>query len=72
MLLLLSRKLKNSQMITIVATVAVLSMVLMGVLAAPDNYTRVYYGTDTHCFGLAMGIIFAFIWNKEKGSLSKE
>lgn len=61
MLLLLSRKLKNSQMITIVATVAVLSMVLMGVLAAPDNYTRVYYGTDTHCFGLAMGIIFAFI-----------
>ena len=47
-------------------------MVLMGVLAAPDNYTRVYYGTDTHCFGLAMGIIFAFIWNKEKGSLSKE
>lgn len=72
MLLLLSRKLKNSQLITIVGTIAVLSMVLMGVLATPDNYTRVYYGTDTHCFGLAMGIIFAFIWNKEKGSLSKE
>ncbi len=72
LLLLLSRRLKNSQLITIVATIAVASMVLMGVLAAPDNYTRVYYGTDTHCFGLAMGIIFAFIWNKEKGSLSKE
>lgn len=66
LLLLLSRRLKNSQLITIVATIAVASMVLMGVLAAPDNYTRVYYGTDTHCFGLAMGIIFAFIWNKEK------
>lgn len=72
LLLLLSRRLKNSQLVTIVATIAVASMVLMGVLAAPDNYTRVYYGTDTHCFGLAMGIIFAFIWNKEKGSLSKE
>lgn len=72
LLLLLSRRLKNSQLITIVATIAVASMILMGVLAAPDNYTRVYYGTDTHCFGLAMGIIFAFIWNKEKGSLSKE
>lgn len=72
LLLLLSRRLKNSQLVTIVATIAVASMVLMGILAAPDNYTRVYYGTDTHCFGLAMGIIFAFIWNKEKGSLSKE
>ena len=72
LLLLLSRRLKNSQLVTIVASIAVASMVLMGVLAAPDNYTRVYYGTDTHCFGLAMGIIFAFIWNKEKGSLSKE
>lgn len=72
LLLLLSRRLKNSQLVTIVATIAVASMVLMGVLAAPGNYTRVYYGTDTHCFGLAMGIIFAFIWNKEKGSLSKE
>lgn len=72
LLLLLSRRLKNSQLVTIVATIAVASMVLMGVLAAPDNYTRVYYGTDTHCFGLAMGIIFALIWNKEKGSLSKE
>ena len=72
LLLPLSRRLKNSQLVTIVATIAVASMVLMGILAAPDNYTRVYYGTDTHCFGLAMGIIFAFIWNKEKGSLSKE
>lgn len=56
LLLLLSRRLKNSQLVTIVATIAVASMVLMGVLAAPDNYTRVYYGTDTHCFGLAMGV----------------
>lgn len=72
LLLLLSRKLKNSQLITIVSAIAVVSMILMGVLASDANYTRVYYGTDTHCFGLAMGIILAFIWNKESGSLSKE
>ena len=72
LLLLLSRRLKNSQLITIVATIAVVSMILMGVLASDSNYTRVYYGTDTHCFGLALGIILAFIWNKENGSLSKE
>lgn len=66
LLLLLSRRLKNSQLITIVATIAVASMVLMGVLAAPDNYTRVYYGTDTHCFGLAWVLSLRLFGTRKK------
>lgn len=72
LLLLMSRRLRNSQLISIIAAIGLASLVLMGVLATPDNYTRVYYGTDTHCFGLAFGIIFAFIWNRQEGSLSRE
>lgn len=72
LLLLMSRCLRNSQLISIIAAIGLASLVLMGVLATPDNYTRVYYGTDTHCFGLAFGIIFAFIWNRQEGSLSRE
>lgn len=72
LLLLMSRRLRNSQLISIIAAVGLASLILMGVLATPDNYTRVYYGTDTHCFGLAFGIIFAFIWNRQEGLLSRE
>lgn len=72
LLLLMSRRLRNSQLISIIAAIGLASLILMGVLATPDNYTRVYYGTDTHCFGLAFGIIFAFIWNRQEGSLSRE
>lgn len=72
LLLLMSRRLRNSQLISIIAAIGLASLVLMGVLATPDNYTRVYYGTDTHCFGLAFGIIFAFIWNCQEGPLSRE
>lgn len=72
LLLLMSRRLRNSQLISIIAAIGLASLVLMGVLATPDNYTRVYYGTDTHCFGLAFGIIFAFIWNRQEGPLSRE
>lgn len=72
LLLLMSRRLRNSQRISIIAAIGLASLVLMGVLATPDNYTRVYYGTDTHCFGLAFGIIFAFIWNRQEGPLSRE
>lgn len=72
LLLLMSRRLRNSQLISIIAAIGLASLILMGVLATPDNYTRVYYGTDTHCFGLAFGIIFAFIWNRQEGPLSRE
>lgn len=40
------------------------SAFLMGYLFDPDNTTRVYYGTDTHLFGLALGICVAFLWSK--------
>ena len=35
----------------------------MGYLFDPDNTTRVYFGTDTHLFGLALGICVAFLWS---------
>jgi peptidoglycan/LPS O-acetylase OafA/YrhL len=43
----------------IVAALAVASAALMFVLYSPDNATRVYYGTDTHSFGLAIGAALA-------------
>lgn len=48
-----------------IATALVLagiSAVLMAVLADPTHLTRVYYGTDTHLFGLALGVALAFSW----------
>ncbi|MEZ7898524.1 MAG: acyltransferase family protein [Flaviflexus sp.] len=47
---------------------ALLSGVLMAVLADPMNLTRVYYGTDTHLFGLALGIALAFSWSPPSGT----
>ena len=43
-------------------TLAIASAVLMAVLYNASNTTRLYYGTDTHMFGLALGICLAFIW----------
>ena len=37
------------------------SAVWMAVLWSADNATRVYYGTDTHFFGLAIGAVLAFV-----------
>ena len=36
------------------------SAVWMAALWSADNATRVYYGTDTHFFGLAIGAALAF------------
>ncbi|MGO1590992.1 MAG: acyltransferase family protein [Ancrocorticia sp.] len=42
---------------------AAISAILMGVLVTPGvDVTRVYYGTDTHSFGLLLGVGLAFIW----------
>lgn len=42
---------------------AVLSAVLMAALFTPGaDATRVYYGTDTHAFGLLLGVALAYIW----------
>lgn len=72
LLALLAHKLSHRKLLGVAGGIAVASVVLMGVLASPDNYTRVYYGTDTHCFGLALGILLAFVWSKEDGPLSRE
>jgi peptidoglycan/LPS O-acetylase OafA/YrhL len=44
----------------IAATIAAASAIGMAVLATGDG-TRVYYGTDTHSFGLALGAALAFL-----------
>src|SRR5690606_23993823 len=42
---------------------ALASAVLMAVLFRPGgDSTRIYYGTDTHLFGLMLGVALAFAW----------
>lgn len=51
---------KRSIRIGIVAAIAVGSAVAMALLYLPGgDATRVYYGTDTHSFGLAIGAVLA-------------
>lgn len=47
------------------AVAAAASAILMAVLFDPNASTRVYYGTDTHCFGLMMGVSLAFLFSGE-------
>lgn len=47
--------------ITLVAVLAVGSAAWMALAWTPDDPTRVYYGTDTHFFGLAIGAVLAFL-----------
>ena len=47
--------------IAIIAVVAVASALAMGLLWAPESATRVYFGTDTHAFGLAIGAVLAVV-----------
>lgn len=43
--------------------VAAASALAMALLATPgEDATRVYYGTDTHAFGLLLGVALAFLW----------
>lgn len=47
---------------------AVASAALMAGLYVPgEDPTRVYYGTDTHAFGLLLGIALAFAWQLGRG-----
>jgi peptidoglycan/LPS O-acetylase OafA/YrhL len=43
-----------------VALIAIASATAMWMLWSPDGATRVYFGTDTHAFGLAIGAVLAF------------
>jgi peptidoglycan/LPS O-acetylase OafA/YrhL len=45
----------------LVVAVAVASAVAMAALAGTGQTTRVYYGTDTHSFGLALGAALAIV-----------
>jgi peptidoglycan/LPS O-acetylase OafA/YrhL len=47
--------------ITLIALIAVASAVAMAMLWGPESATRVYYGTDTHAFGLAIGAVLAVV-----------
>ena len=47
--------------VTLIALIAVASAVAMAMLWAPEGATRVYYGTDTHAFGLAIGAVLAVV-----------
>ena len=51
------------QRMAVVLTLAVASAIAMAVLFQPgQDATRVYYGTDTHLFGLMLGVALAFGW----------
>lgn len=47
--------------IGVVLMLAAASAIAMALLLDPDDSTRVYYGTDTHAFGLAIGAALAFV-----------
>ncbi|MPV38991.1 acyltransferase family protein, partial [Georgenia subflava] len=47
---------------------AALSAGAMALLYTPgEDATRVYYGTDTHVFGLMIGVALAFSWSAQRG-----
>ncbi|MGV3714298.1 acyltransferase family protein [Pseudolysinimonas sp.] len=47
--------------LTVIGMLAVASAVWMGFSYSPLDPTRVYYGTDTHAFGLAIGAFLAVL-----------
>lgn len=53
----------------ILCGVSIASAAAMAILYDDAVTTRVYYGTDTHLFGLAMGIALAFMWASPGGGL---
>lgn len=51
------------QRLAVVGALAAASALAMALLYVPDtDATRVYYGTDTHLFGLMIGVALAFAW----------
>ena len=58
----------------IVLAIAVASAAAMTILAAAGDPTRVYYGSDTHSFGLAIGAALAILhrdWPASTGPLAR-
>lgn len=60
---------RPSTRVTAMGVLALVSGVMMALRYDPDNVTRVYYGTDTHLFGLAIGIILAFSWGDRSSKI---
>ncbi|MFX0537418.1 acyltransferase family protein [Ornithinimicrobium sp. Y1847] len=50
------------QRVIAVATIGLVSAILMATLYDGGDATRVYYGTDTHLMGLMAGAAFALAW----------
>ncbi|MDO5727536.1 MAG: acyltransferase family protein [Bowdeniella nasicola] len=49
----------------LVLAIAVVSAIWMGLnTSAGEDATRAYYGTDTHLFGLMLGIALAYLWQQ--------
>lgn len=57
---------------TIALIAAAASVALMAVLYNPQMPTRVYYGTDTHSFGLMIGVALAFALSEADKLLSNK
>ncbi|SNC60514.1 Peptidoglycan/LPS O-acetylase OafA/YrhL, contains acyltransferase and SGNH-hydrolase domains [Kytococcus aerolatus] len=56
-----------------VAVLGVLSALWMGVLYfRADDVTRPYYGTDSHLFGLMLGVLVSFWWMSRNSWLRSE
>ncbi|MBD8061528.1 acyltransferase family protein [Oceanitalea stevensii] len=61
--LLLALTSTGRQRVRVALAVAAVSALLMALLHTPgQDATRVYYGTDTHLFGLMIGVALAFAW----------
>ncbi len=56
-----SRRFPRRLPVAATTTLAVASAVAMGSLWTSHDATRVYYGTDTHAFGLAVGSVLAYL-----------
>ncbi len=56
---------KRIVLTAIALAAAAISAFLMWLLLDPNAPTRVYYGTDTHSFGLMIGVALAFIFSAD-------
>ena len=51
--------------LALIGILAIASAVWMGIAYSPLDATRVYYGTDTHAFGLAIGAFLAVLTDRD-------
>ncbi|OMH27786.1 hypothetical protein BKD30_03585 [Tersicoccus phoenicis] len=65
---LMALPIRRSTRAWVAAAGALASALAMAVLFTPGtDATRVYYGTDTHAFGLLLGVCLAFAWDGGHG-----